>query len=144
MNETADSTTQRDVKQVIVIRRDLNMRRGKEIAQGAHASAAWLTRRLVNAGPSGPNTTDVTVYARLSEPELVWIMGSFKKVTCQVQTEDEVRELINVASFLGVEAHLITDSGLTEFNGVPTVTAAAFGPDYDDVIDQVTGKLQLY
>jgi peptidyl-tRNA hydrolase len=31
-----------DVKQVIVIRRDLKMRRGKEIAQGAHASGAWL------------------------------------------------------------------------------------------------------
>ena len=31
-----------DVKQVIVIRRDLKMRRGKEIAQGAHASSAWL------------------------------------------------------------------------------------------------------
>jgi PTH2 family peptidyl-tRNA hydrolase len=35
-----------EVKQVIVIRRDLRMRRGKEIAQGAHASMAWLTRRL--------------------------------------------------------------------------------------------------
>lgn len=34
------------MKQVIVIRRDLRMRRGKEIAQDAHASIAWLTSRL--------------------------------------------------------------------------------------------------
>jgi PTH2 family peptidyl-tRNA hydrolase len=33
-------------KQVIVIRKDLKMRRGKEIAQGSHASMAFLTRRI--------------------------------------------------------------------------------------------------
>ena len=34
-------------KQVIVIRRDLKMRRGKEIAQGAHASMLWLADRVI-------------------------------------------------------------------------------------------------
>ena len=38
---------QRPTKQVIVIRRDLRMRRGKEIAQGAHASMAWLRQRVM-------------------------------------------------------------------------------------------------
>ena len=33
-------------KQVIVIRRDLNMRRGKEIAQGAHGSCSWLAEKV--------------------------------------------------------------------------------------------------
>jgi peptidyl-tRNA hydrolase len=31
----------RDVKQLIVMRTDLNMRKGKMIAQGAHASIMW-------------------------------------------------------------------------------------------------------
>jgi len=35
-----------NVKQVIVIRRDLKMRRGKECAQAAHASMMWLTKRI--------------------------------------------------------------------------------------------------
>ena len=35
-----------NIKQVIVMRHDLKMRRGKQIAQGAHASMAFLTRRL--------------------------------------------------------------------------------------------------
>ena len=30
------------MKQVIIIRKDLKMRRGKEIAQGSHASMAFL------------------------------------------------------------------------------------------------------
>ena len=37
-------------KQVIVMRRDLGMRRGKEIAQGAHASMIWLVTRIRQPG----------------------------------------------------------------------------------------------
>ncbi len=44
----------------------------------------------------------------------------------------------------GLVAHLITDRGLTEFGGVPTRTCLGVGPDYDDLIDQVTGDLELY
>ena len=39
-----------DPKQVIVMRRDLGMRRGKEIAQGAHASMIWLALRIRQPG----------------------------------------------------------------------------------------------
>jgi PTH2 family peptidyl-tRNA hydrolase len=42
-----EAAEQRSIKQVIVIRRDLRMRRGKEIAQGAHASTAWLRERVL-------------------------------------------------------------------------------------------------
>jgi|SRR5277367_448683 len=131
------------VKQVIVIRRDLKMRRGKEIAQGAHASMAWLTYRLASASQVYSKKW-VEPRPAFTKVEWAWINGVFKKVTCQVQTEAELRELVDAASFLGVEAHLITDSGLTEFNGIPTVTACAIGPDYDDAINQITGKLELY
>ena len=48
-----------DVKQVIVIRRDLKMRRGKEIAQGAHASSSWLANLVVEA--LDPVTRSATV-----------------------------------------------------------------------------------
>ena len=37
------------VKQVIIIRRDLKMRRGKEIAQGSHASIAFLLEKIKGA-----------------------------------------------------------------------------------------------
>ena len=36
-----------DAKQVIVMRRDLKMRRGKEIAQSAHASMAFLAKKAL-------------------------------------------------------------------------------------------------
>jgi PTH2 family peptidyl-tRNA hydrolase len=126
-----------DVKQVIVIRRDLKMRRGKEIAQGAHASMAWLTGRL--------RTEDHWVVpARLSAAECEWLKGSFRKVTCWVSSEEELLALHIQAENAGLASCLIRDEGRTEFAGVPTYTALAVGPDYDDLIDPVTGKLELY
>jgi peptidyl-tRNA hydrolase, PTH2 family len=38
------------IKQVIVMRHDLKMRRGKQIAQGAHASMSFICRRLQEKG----------------------------------------------------------------------------------------------
>lgn len=134
---------EREVKQVIVIRRDLGMRRGKEIAQGAHAAMAWLTRRLehVTSLPAG-NAALMT--ARLTEPELMWVTGSFTKVVCQVPDDAGLASIVAAAHCAGVIAHEIIDAGRTEFSGVPTRTAVAVGPDWADVINAVTGELRLY
>ena len=43
----------------------------------------------------------------------------------------------------GLEGHLITDSGKTEFHGEPTNTCLAIGPDESWKNDQITGHLQL-
>ncbi len=128
------------VKQVIVIRRDLHMRRGKEIAQGAHASSAWLASVVANAVDQSTGTATVT----LDPVALSWITGSFRKVTLQVQTDEELVALYEHATRLGLRSMLITDSGRTEFGGVPTRTALAIGPDLADQIDQVTGDLSIY
>lgn len=129
-----------DTKQVIVVRKDLGMRRGKEIAQGAHASMAFLTRKLqpfLDAHERQP-------ILLLSEVESSWINSSFKKVTLQVNSEEELLEIERKAKEAGLGVHVITDSGLTEFNGVPTRTCLAIGPDEEDKINAVTGHLKLY
>ena len=129
-----------DVKQVIVIRRDLRMRRGKEIAQGAHASSAWLVTAVADAvdARDGAATVVLDAVAR------VWITSSWRKVTLQVQTEDELVALHDAAMARGLRAHLVRDSGKTEFGGVATLTALAIGPDLAAAIDEVTGELTLY
>jgi PTH2 family peptidyl-tRNA hydrolase len=125
-----------DIKQVIVIRKDLKMRRGKEIAQGAHAAMAWMSyalRRII--GGFAPKLTPV---------QIEWTMGSFAKVVVQVQTEQDLLAVHEAALAAGLESHLITDQGRTEFAGVPTHTAVAVGPDYSSKIDPITRHLQLY
>ncbi|MGB6578468.1 MAG: aminoacyl-tRNA hydrolase [Streptosporangiaceae bacterium] len=128
---------QRPTKQVIVIRRDLRMRRGKEIAQGAHASTAWLAERVIQ----GMNAVGSI---ELSEAERAWLDSSFRKVTVKVGSEAELLAVYEKSLEAGLVTHLITDRGLTEFGGVPTRTCLAIGPDYDDLIDPVTGDLELY
>jgi peptidyl-tRNA hydrolase, PTH2 family len=128
----------RGVKQIIIIRKDLRMGRGKEIAQGAHAAMAWLSHRLIH----DQNTN--TALAQFSDAERQWLMTSFRKVTLQVNSEEELLAIYNRAEATGLQVHLITDSGLTVFHGQPTITCLAIGPDYDDKIDPVTSELRMY
>ena len=125
----------RRIKQVIVVRHDLKMRRGKQMAQAAHASMSFICRRLQERGSVSLDD--------FSEVERVWLTGSFAKVCCRVDSEDELLAVYDKALNAGLEVHLITDSGKTEFHGQPTRTCLAIGPDEAEKIDAITGHLQL-
>jgi peptidyl-tRNA hydrolase, PTH2 family len=127
-----------DVKQVIVIRRDLHMRRGKEIAQGSHASSGWLAD-IVTAQLAAPESE-----ISMSEAAKVWLTTSHRKITLQTHSEDELISLAERSRAAGLLTHLIQDSGKTEFNGVPTYTALAIGPDLAVDVDAITGQLSIY
>ena len=123
------------IKQVICMRHDLKMRRGKQIAQGAHASMSFICRRLQEGASVSLND--------FSDVERAWLTGAFAKVCCRVDSEDELMKIHDEAIAAGLEVHLITDSGKTEFHGVPTRTCLAIGPDDAEKIDEITGHLQL-
>jgi PTH2 family peptidyl-tRNA hydrolase len=120
-----------DPKQVIVMRRDLGMRRGKEIAQGAHASMIWLATRIRQRRYG------------FSEAERQWLAGAFTKVCVRVDSEEELLSIVRAAEEAGVTVHLVVDAGRTEFHGVPTPTCCAVGPDFSARIDPITGHLKL-
>lgn len=124
-----------NIKQVIVMRHDLKMRSGKQIAQGAHASMAFLTRRLQSSKSMSLDEFSPNAQA--------WITGSFAKVCVRCNSEEELIAIHDKAMEMGLEVHLITDSGRTEFHGQPTRTCLAIGPDDASRIDQVTGHLKL-
>lgn len=130
------------IKQVIVIRKDLKMRRGKEIAQGAHASIAFLSNRVrsfydgIDSGHGGK--------LGVSKAQEEWLRGIFTKICLRVNSEEELLEIDRKAREAGLEVHLITDSGKTEFNGIPTHTCLAIGPDEAEKIDMITSDLELY
>lgn len=123
------------IKQVIVMRHDLKMRRGKQIAQGAHASMSFICHRLVKV--------DAVSMKDFSEVERIWLQGAFAKVCCRVNSEEELMDIYERAKEAGLEVNLITDSGKTEFHGVPTRTCLAIGPDLAEKIDVFTGHLEL-
>jgi len=123
-----------DVKQVIVVRKDLNMRKGKTAAQASHSAISFLLKRI-----TGKKTE-----LKLSDVELEWIQTGQTKVCVSVDSEKELLDVFADAKNAGLEVNLITDAGRTEFGGVPTKTCLSIGPDYADKIDKITGDLKLY
>jgi len=114
------------MKQVILIRKDLKMRRGKEIAQGSHASMAFLLKIQRN------------------DNLIEWLESGQTKICLQIDSEEELLSLYQQAIDSGLEANYITDAGRTEFNGIPTKTCLCIGPNKSEDIDKITKHLKLY
>ncbi len=53
-------------------------------------------------------------------------------------------DIFDEAKTHGLTVHIITDSGKTEFHGVPTKTCLCIGPNEVSKIDVVTKNLKLY
>ena len=119
------------VKQVIVMRKDLNLSKGQMVAQGAHASVAFLTN-LVKAYPN-----DIIPFYKCEEQ---WINGTFYKVCLAVNSEKELVDIGAEAVNRGLKVHYIQENDLFD---EPTFTCLAIGPNYSSIIDPVTKHLKL-
>lgn len=141
-------------KQVIVVRKDLNMRKGKLAAQVAHASMKFLLDGAVEKASLTEPTEEPTEWREwsssprlttreLSDAEIQWLQGLFTKVVAYVTSEQDLLTLVEQGHAAGLTVKPIEDSGLTEFKGVKTLTCVAFGPDLPDKLDPVTRGLPL-
>jgi PTH2 family peptidyl-tRNA hydrolase len=135
-----------NTKQVLVLRKDLNMRRGKECAQASHASIAFLRHRILHIAKQSVDENGDTRFDGLAlDPiELDWLANGQTKICVTVKSEQELVELFDKVSEAGLTVHMITDSGFTEFHGVPTKTALCIGPAESAEIDKFTGHLKLH
>lgn len=113
------------MKQIIIMRKDLGMRAGKMVAQGAHASMGALLSHRDDS--------------RVTE----WLCNSFTKVCVRVDSLDELMDTYIAAIEAGLIVSLVTDNGLTEFHGEKTITCCAIGPDTPEKLDPITGSLKL-
>ena len=112
-------------------------RHGKYCAQAAHASLGALL--------SLSSIEDDNLVIPLKDPFIwEWITGNFKKVAVYVDDDQQLVELYKQAVQAGLPAALIKDAGLTEFNGVATLTAVGIGPGDEAVINKITGHLPLF
>lgn len=129
-----------EAKQVIVMKKfpkSRNLRTGKYVAQGAHAS--------LGAVLSTAKHEDQGLLIPLDNPYInAWLTGRFKKITVYVETDEELVRIYTEARQAGLPTALIKDAGLTEFDGVPTLTAVGVGPGNPETIDKITGGLPLF
>ena len=97
----------KDIKQVLILRNDLNMRRGKSEVQCSHASLkVFFDRMKVDSTDIEGNFT----------PQMIeWMHGSFKKISLGCDTEKELLHLKDLADQAEIVNALILDNGETEF-----------------------------
>ena len=125
-------------KSFIIDGKKVTPRKGKYIAQGAHASLA----AILDLGMFVED--EMVIYFENKGALRDWIKGQFTKICVSVETEEELLEVYNKAKAKGLICSLITDAGHTEFNGQPTITCCAIGPAWSDELDEITGGLQLF
>lgn len=118
------------MKQVIVIRKDLNMRKGKMVAQGAHASLMAYMNAVKDI-PKGAQ--DVFLWLRDSK---------MTKICVGIDSEAELLELHLNAQKASLPCSLVLDAAHTEFKE-PTYTSVCIGPAASEDIDKLTGHLKL-
>ena len=111
------------MKQVMIVRTDLKMRKGKIAAQCCHGA--------IGAYKKSP-----------ADKIRKWENEAYAKVVLKVQTKEELIELKKLADDNGISNYLVVDAGRTQ---IPTssITVLALGPDEDEILDKITGDLKL-
>jgi peptidyl-tRNA hydrolase, PTH2 family len=110
-------------KQVILVRADLKLPKGKLAAQAAHASVDAVLKSDSNMVKS-------------------WREEGMAKIVVKVKDEKELIKYFQLAKDSNLKASLITDAGRTVI-APGTKTCVGIGPDEEEKINQITGELSL-
>ncbi|MCS7142891.1 MAG: peptidyl-tRNA hydrolase Pth2 [Aigarchaeota archaeon] len=113
-------------KQVLIVRTDLGMGRGKMAAQVAHAAVSSYL---------------VTTRSRPEWAER-WLLEGQKKVVLRVDSLDELLEIARSAERAGLPYSSVEDAGLTQLEP-GTVTSIGIGPAPEELLTPITGHLRL-
>lgn len=115
-----------EFKQVIIVRRDLNMGTGKIAAQVAHAAVMGAER----------------VKALRRQWFNSWFGAGQAKVVVKVKNIEELMDVRMRAEKMNLPVVQVQDSGLTQIPS-GTITCIGIGPAPSDLIDKVTFELKL-
>ena len=152
-------------KQIIVVRKDLNMSVGKICAQVSHASMAFLTNMIKANSKLCSVYDDDDTYLRddywcefWTDKDLYeqWINGSFTKVVLKAKNKNQLlkaKAMVEDMNMVeGKDFFLIKDNCLTELepeevdeNGVGrTLTCIGFKLMDSEIIDKIGKRYHLY
>ena len=121
------SSTYFEYKQIIIVRQDLKMTKGKLAVQVAHGAVTAAERAR-------------TEWPRWFES---WFQEGQKKVVAKVDSVQELFKLRDIAKSYRLPHAVIQDAGLTELPP-GTVTVLAIGPGPQKEIGRVTAHLKLH
>lgn len=110
-------------KQVILVRMDLKMPKGKLAVQVGHA--------CVDCALNSPR-----------EKVETWYLQGMKKIVLKLKNLAELKKYQRLADKSGLVNCVIKDAGMTVFKK-PTITCLGIGPDKEDLINTITSELKM-
>ncbi len=116
-------------KQVIVVRTDIGMRKGKLAAQVAHAALSSFWKSI--------HSSEAETRRKASE----WLADIQTKIVCKIDSEAELEAIATKAEALGLVVARIRDAGRTQLEP-DTFTCVGIGPDTEERLE-ITGSLKL-
>ena len=125
----------KNVKQVIVVRKDLRMRKSKVASLTSQVATKFLTE-------NNEAVRNDELYVKLSREEVTWLHNSSAPIILGINSQDELNDLILKAEFLGINVYAITGS-LAKPDSDTSILCASFGPDEEELINKITGNLKL-
>jgi peptidyl-tRNA hydrolase, PTH2 family len=139
-----------EYKQVILIRQDLKLPKGKIAAQAGHACVDAVLKQVSGRSAFGQGTADgssrsvVSGRSAISGQEVVksWRAQGMKKIALKVANEKELYKYVQQAKDIGLVTAVITDAGKTTV-APGTVTCAAIGPNEEEEIDNICKDIPL-
>jgi peptidyl-tRNA hydrolase len=126
-----------DIKQVILLRRDIRLRRAEAAALAAKASMSFISEG------NESDRSDV-VQIELSGIEAEWLLGNSTRIVLGVSSEDAIRKLLLKAEIQGISTYEILGSSRGKIDEGMQLIAASLGPDEGDKLDAITGNLKLF
>lgn len=141
------------MKQIIIVRKDLNLSHGKMAAQVSHASMAFLSRAIQSGNVTeADNTTSQVTFSIENDILNDWIGGIFTKVILRAKNKNDLMRAVRIATKNGMvenkDFFIIRDNCLTELKPEEEdgtcITCIGFKPMYASDCEVVSKKFQLY
>jgi PTH2 family peptidyl-tRNA hydrolase len=123
------------VKQAIIVRKDLNMRKGKLAAQVAHASMNIFLNKAV--------TTSSNLIVGISKDTKEWLETSYTKIVLGCNSLEDLYKIRDECIEDNIPYAIVQDLGKTEFHNIPTETCIAIGPAQEEIINAITKDFKL-
>lgn len=127
-----------DTKQVILIRRDLKLKRASIAALAAKASAEFLF-------DNNESDRHDALRVEITPQEAAWMTGNAKRIVLGVPSEIALRSIAAQAENSGLSCYSLSGSVqcLEEKDFFDEMLCVAIGPDDAEKIDELTGNLKL-
>ena len=161
--ERNEKMSEKKMRRVFVIRKDLHLSPGKLAAMVGHCCEAYWTNLLKrdyqfhkdNHGLVFEPTDENIVSFQIAMPKDIWkeyVLGIFTKTICECKNKAKLQVAVDIAKELklveGIDYGFINDKCLTELapenpDGTTTI-GMWFRPLPDDIAHRISKKFQLY